>query len=164
MIKILSDDIGEMKQVCFTGRVSRLVNVLNGFYDDMRINISSGSQIQAKYNIVLQKYKKIVDDNKFIYNILFYYDFKEMLVEIETEKEVLNVWLEPLKDEMEEWITENNFDVNDYEKLLEEIKGKIDSHKFIKKYNSVVKELKLDELKINEIEKTKIEEIKYMNL
>ena len=30
---------------CFTGRLSRLINVLNGFYDDIIINIGTNEQI-----------------------------------------------------------------------------------------------------------------------
>ncbi len=37
MIKILNDEMKESIGICLTGRFSRLINVLNGFYDDIII-------------------------------------------------------------------------------------------------------------------------------
>ena len=41
---------------CFTGRISRLVNVLNGYYDDVNIKISDNAQIGTIITIIKQNY------------------------------------------------------------------------------------------------------------
>lgn len=46
----LHEEIIESKNLCFVGRVTRLVNVLSGFYDDIHIGISDNEQIE---NIIL---------------------------------------------------------------------------------------------------------------
>jgi len=50
MFKILNEEIKDTICKCFTGRMTRLVNVLNGFYDDIIIQIGSNEQIS---NIIL---------------------------------------------------------------------------------------------------------------
>jgi len=55
IINILISELDEMLSVCFTGRVSRLVNCLNGFDDNVVISISETSQIQAKYDLINKK-------------------------------------------------------------------------------------------------------------
>ena len=61
-----NDDRNEIKQIlnqemsdslckCFTGRLSRLINVLNGFYDDITVKIGSNDQIGNIIAIVRAK-------------------------------------------------------------------------------------------------------------
>jgi len=47
MLNILDDEIKTANCTCFTGKISRLVNVLCGFYDDIQVNISDNEQISA---------------------------------------------------------------------------------------------------------------------
>ena len=47
MIKILDEQIQDAECMCFTGRFNRTLSVLQGFYDDVNITISSSSQISA---------------------------------------------------------------------------------------------------------------------
>ena len=58
MFKILNEEIKDTICKCFTGRMTRLVNVLNGFYDDISIQIGSNEQIS---NIILVLQKKYED-------------------------------------------------------------------------------------------------------
>ncbi len=93
---IIKQDIHDLERVCFTGRISRLVNVLTGFTDDIHITIDMNSQIQAKYEVVkiwLDKCSIYNTDN--IYPICFKTRFKTLLTELELEQELLEVWLEP---------------------------------------------------------------------
>lgn len=46
----LHEEMIESKNLCFVGRITRLVNVLSGFYDDIHIGISENEQIE---NIIL---------------------------------------------------------------------------------------------------------------
>jgi Leucine-rich repeat (LRR) protein len=50
LFRRLNEELAEGECMCFTGRLSRLVNVLNGFYDDIVIQISSNEQIA---NVIL---------------------------------------------------------------------------------------------------------------
>jgi len=81
---ILNSEMNDALCQCFTGRMSRLVNCLNGFYNDIVINISTNEQIS---NIIIinkndnieiwkENVKKELEernyDNKIIQEWLFY--------------------------------------------------------------------------------------------
>jgi len=51
LFKILNEQMTEAECMCLTGRISRLVSTLDGFYDDIRIEVSSTEVISA---IILQ--------------------------------------------------------------------------------------------------------------
>ena len=57
MFKILNEEIKDTICKCFTGRMTRLVNVLNGFYDDITIQIGSNEQISNIILMLQGKYK-----------------------------------------------------------------------------------------------------------
>ena len=125
----IKEAIPEMRIVCFVGRVSRIINSLSGFFPDIEIKITEKQQIQAKHNIVIKKFGGI----KFFpmkYNIMCYYTFKELLEEIEIEKNTIDKWLYHYIEELEEIFEENE---PDYEKL----KLSIDiMNKFKEDYNN----------------------------
>lgn len=104
IISILVQDLPEMMQVCFTGRLSRLVNCLSGFDNEISIKISEGQQIQTKYNVIAKKLSKLHDPNTIQYNIIFKYEFKKLLMEIDIEKDLIDVWIEPFHIEIEDFI------------------------------------------------------------
>ena len=56
IIKILDEEMENAECKCFTGRISRLVNVLNGYYDDINIKISDNAQIGTIISIIKQQY------------------------------------------------------------------------------------------------------------
>ena len=47
LITRLDEELSDGINVCFTGKLTRLVNVLSGFYDDIQINISNAERISA---------------------------------------------------------------------------------------------------------------------
>lgn len=49
--KILNDEIEKSRGLCFTGRMSRLANTLNGFTSLIKVEIRSSDQISNIYNI-----------------------------------------------------------------------------------------------------------------
>jgi hypothetical protein len=51
LFRILNDQMIESECMCLTGRMSRLVSVLDGFFDDIRISIESSEVISS---IILQ--------------------------------------------------------------------------------------------------------------
>lgn len=79
IIKILDSEMQESECKCFTGRISRLVNCLNGFYDDVKINISEKEQIG---NIIIA--------------------IKNSLNIDPSDENFVNIWKEKFRKEMEE--------------------------------------------------------------
>ena len=57
IFKILNEEIKDTICKCFTGRMTRLVNVLNGFYDDITIQIGSNEQISNIIIMLKEKYE-----------------------------------------------------------------------------------------------------------
>ena len=86
-----------MRIVCFTGRISRIINCLCGFYDDIFVNISIVQQIDAKYNIVIKQFLEY-KDNIIKYNILCRYTLEKLLVEIDVDKDTIDAWINPFID------------------------------------------------------------------
>jgi hypothetical protein len=98
----ITEDIPEMKIVCFVGRISRITNCLSGFFPDIRVGISLKQQIDAKYNIVSARFNEFKHTYPMKYNIMCYYTFKDLLKEIKVKKEVQETWLYPFVEELEE--------------------------------------------------------------
>lgn len=102
ILTILVGDLPEMIQVCFTGRISRLVNSLSGFDKLVNIGISDGQQIQGKYHIIAKKLDRKYDTDSLIYNILFKYELRELLEEIEVKEEKIQEWVMLFGDEIKD--------------------------------------------------------------
>ena len=69
---------------CFTGRLSRLINCLNGFDDRVSIRISDSNEISNIIIIIKNKYDNIDDQKEQI--------IKE-LKERNYEDDIINEWL-----------------------------------------------------------------------
>lgn len=86
MMNRLKQEILESKDMCFTGRLSRLVNTLMGFYSDVKIHIGSHDQINARINQVIAKYgNETVDIQK--------EKIRESLREIDVEESKIDEWI-----------------------------------------------------------------------
>ena len=57
---ILNIEISDSKCKCFTGRISRLINCLNGFTNLVNINISKKQKLELENNYSIEKHKKLV--------------------------------------------------------------------------------------------------------
>ena len=88
LFKRLNEELQESECKCFTGRLSRLVNALNGYFPDIKINISDNEQIS---NIILTIKKKNLSSEKEKEEII-----KE-LKEREYTDDVINSWIEHLE-------------------------------------------------------------------
>ena len=64
--KILNDEMQDSECKCFTGRISRLVNCLNGYYDDIKVNIGENEQIGNIVTIIMEKVKNKYTGDKYI--------------------------------------------------------------------------------------------------
>ena len=121
-----------MKTVCFTGRISRLVNSLSGFTNIVKIGITDKSQIEAKYNLLQKKLKQRYDDDSLEYYISFKYMFNELLYEIECK--TIKEWIDPFNDIIigileDEKLTWDDIDT----KLKQKVDGNV-VNKFIVEY------------------------------
>jgi len=88
--KILNIEIKDGLCMCFTGRISRLVNCLNGFYSDVVINIGTNEQIG---NIVVMIGKKLKSDGVYTEELHRQLVCKQ-LKEMNYEEQIINEWLE----------------------------------------------------------------------
>ncbi len=87
LITILQNEVNESQGKCFTGRMSRLVNVLNGFDPNIVITISENEQIA---NVLSQLRKKYVNDDEFTVKA------KHELSERGYDEAKINEWLDIL--------------------------------------------------------------------
>jgi Leucine-rich repeat (LRR) protein len=57
MLDTLTDEIQSIVCKCFIGRISCLINTLNGYYDDVKIEISENEQLSAIITVMKKQYK-----------------------------------------------------------------------------------------------------------
>ena len=88
MFKILNEEIKDTICKCFTGRITRLVNVLNGFYDDITIQIGSNEQISNIIVMLQQKY----EDEELIIQV------RKAMEEREYNNETIEEWLTYIRE------------------------------------------------------------------
>ena len=62
ILRILEEEMSDAECKCFTGRISRLVNCLNGFYDDIRVEIGEKEQIS---NIIILIRDKLISEGNY---------------------------------------------------------------------------------------------------
>jgi hypothetical protein len=89
LLLILQDEILASEHKCFQGRLSRLINVINGYCPDISINISSNEQIG---NIVVMLKTKCKDLDELIKL------FASAMNEREYEPSVIDEWITYIKD------------------------------------------------------------------
>jgi hypothetical protein len=84
LFKRLNEEMLDSECKCYTGRISRLVNVLSGYYDDVNIRISDNEHISS---IIL----KIIDGNEMNddYRIII----KKELKEVGYSDDIIDNWI-----------------------------------------------------------------------
>lgn len=94
----LKIEIKDGTGMCFTGRITRLINVFTGYHPDIRINISGASQIAAKITATETHVLKthFISDKDF-WNVLEKALY-ENLSEIDLSEEDIKEWIEPMKE------------------------------------------------------------------
>jgi hypothetical protein len=86
---ILNTEMNDSECKCFTGRISRLINCLNGFSDLVNIHISDNQQIG---NIIVIIKEKLELENN--YNIEIHKKLVEKeLIERKFSKEIIEEWI-----------------------------------------------------------------------
>jgi hypothetical protein len=61
ILKVLDTELTDSECKCFTGRITRLVNCLNGFDTDVIINISDNEQLSNLMVLINNRYDNIED-------------------------------------------------------------------------------------------------------
>lgn len=88
--KVLNIEMQDSICKCFTGRLSRLVNCLNGFFDDVSVKISDSDQIG---NVIILTKKKLEDEGK--YSVETHIEIvRKELTEREFDDKVIEEWIE----------------------------------------------------------------------
>ncbi len=85
ILKVLNQEISDGLCMCFTGRMTRLLNVLVGFYDDIELQISDSEQIT---NIIMSLKNKLFDEKQLKEAV------KKELLERQYSEAIINEWLE----------------------------------------------------------------------
>lgn len=62
--KRLLEELGDMSDTCFTGHITRMMNVFTGYDEDMGIRISWFDQVKSNFTTLLQKYINENPDKK----------------------------------------------------------------------------------------------------
>ncbi len=84
ILNVLNQEISDGLCMCFTGRMTRLINVLVGFYDDIELQISDSEQIT---NIIMRLKTKFNDEQ-------LKDAVKKELIERQYSEAIINEWLE----------------------------------------------------------------------
>jgi hypothetical protein len=88
--KIMNTEMKDGLCMCFTGRLSRLVNCLNGFYDDIQIKIHDNQQIGNIILLIKNKLETIGELNIQQWKS----EVTKELIEREYKAEEIEEWLE----------------------------------------------------------------------
>ena len=86
ILPILSQEMSDALCMCFTGRITRLVNTLSGFVSDVSIHISDNEQIS---NLVLLTKEKVIPYNVDFHKALFQKEMEERGYSID----IINEWI-----------------------------------------------------------------------
>jgi len=89
LLKILDQEITESQGKCLQGRISRTINILNGYHDSVKINISDNEQIS---NLIINLQNKFDDLSKLKDNFI-----KEML-ERNYNNEIIDEWIKHIDE------------------------------------------------------------------
>jgi hypothetical protein len=90
IFKIMNKEMNDSICKCFTGRISRLINTLNGFDENIKIEISEAEQIG---NICIIIKQKLEDENRYS-NKLFKEIVEKELLERKYDIVVIKEWLD----------------------------------------------------------------------
>ena len=97
LIQRLKEEMIESNGMCFTGRFTRLVNVLSGFFDDIQLRISDEDQIVAKINLAKQQAMNETMDQPERMNHVWLQKTTKFLQELALSEEQIEVWTHPIK-------------------------------------------------------------------
>ena len=86
ILQVLNQEISDGLCMCFTGRLTRLLNTLVGFYDDIELQISDSEQIT---NIIMTLKNKFPSDQEQLKDAV-----RKELVDRQYSESIINEWLD----------------------------------------------------------------------
>ena len=86
--KIMNVEMSEANCKCFTGRISRLINVLNGFDEHIEIHIADNEQIGNIISIIRNNLGEDYEENEFKRRI------RDELTMRQYSEETINEWID----------------------------------------------------------------------
>ncbi len=98
VIKILDTEIIASKDKCFSGRLSRLVSVLDGFHPGVRVMIATSDQISNRVLSVLRKGRENGLEAEEILG-----DALQELRSLELSEVQINEWLDIVRENLEDY-------------------------------------------------------------
>ena len=87
LFKIMNVEMTEANCKCFTGRISRLINVLNGFDEHIEIHIADNEQIGNIISIIRNNLGENYDESEFKRHV------REELMMRKYSESVIDEWL-----------------------------------------------------------------------
>lgn len=98
VIAILETELKASANICFTGRLGRLVSTLDGFHPGVRIAISTSDQISNRVLKVIEKFRAenqewTADVSEMLKKKIF-----QELKELELSEEDAKAWIESVND------------------------------------------------------------------
>ena len=87
LYKIMNVEISEANCMCFTGRISRLINVLNGYDENIEIHIADNEQIGNVISIIRANLGENYEESEFKRRV------HEELTMRQYSEDVINEWL-----------------------------------------------------------------------
>jgi hypothetical protein len=90
---ILNDEMNDSICKCFTGRLSRLVNCLNGFDNRVQIKIADNNQISNIIIMIKNKYE-VFNKNKYDDLQIIKKEIIKELTERGYDQDIINEWTE----------------------------------------------------------------------
>jgi len=88
LYKIMNEEISEANCKCFTGRISRLINVLNGYDEHIEIHIADNEQIGNIISIIRTNLGDNYEESEFKRRV------REELMMRQYSEDVINEWLD----------------------------------------------------------------------
>jgi Leucine-rich repeat (LRR) protein len=93
--KIMNGDIIDVKNLCFTGKITQLVNCLNGFTPLVSMQISENEDIG---NVIISAKKQLIVSGD--YSVEKHRELAKMkLLEKNISEDIINVWIDNIEDD-----------------------------------------------------------------
>jgi len=105
VLSILVTEVRESHNVCFTGRVGRILGILQGFEDGIELKIPLNEQIVARYTACQRRLeRKKIPEDTLTYAWELECSFLLELMELGLNEEKREEWLMPVKEQVREEI------------------------------------------------------------
>jgi len=105
LLSILPEEVRQSHNVCYTGRIGRILGILQGFDEKIELNIPLNEQIVARYTACQRRLerKKIPEDSlTYLWELECSFTLELLELGIETDKR--KEWLNPIQEQIQDKI------------------------------------------------------------